>query len=266
VATKVGLGTFISNTMGLGGLHAMHGMNQKDHIHKNKRKKRHGVWLVSLRGTNKIMTINIITFFILLVMGLLLYGYMRRERKLLIIMRGIPGSGKSTMAKKFAEQYGGPSCIVSADDFFMRDDIYKFDRDKLFQAHKSAKQKFYYEIPNNNLIIVDNTNLSYGEFEYYIDTWKAREYPNRYRILLITVDHDFDSCCERNVHGVDNETLKKMLHKKLNQDSRLEWAAFYLGKIYTFEPAWINKWYNNSNSENEMDEFVENTLKHYKMI
>ena len=38
-----------------------------------------------------------------------------KERRI-VIMRGLPGSGKSTRAKKIADNYG---IIFSTDDFFM---------------------------------------------------------------------------------------------------------------------------------------------------
>ena len=43
--------------------------------------------------------------------------------KSLILVRGIPGSGKSTFAKEIS--YGFP--FLSADDFFMIEGKYQFD-------------------------------------------------------------------------------------------------------------------------------------------
>ena len=48
----------------------------------------------------------------------------------LIIIRGIPGSGKTTMAKS----YQGYS-HYEADMFFMKDGVYNFDRAKIKNAH-----------------------------------------------------------------------------------------------------------------------------------
>ena len=39
-------------------------------------------------------------------------------------MRGLPGSGKSTKARKIAGQFG---VVYSTDDFFMVNGEYKFD-------------------------------------------------------------------------------------------------------------------------------------------
>ena len=47
--------------------------------------------------------------------------------KTLYILRGIPGSGKTTHAKRLA---GTNGVIISADDYFMRDGEYCFDASK----------------------------------------------------------------------------------------------------------------------------------------
>ena len=53
--------------------------------------------------------------------------------KQLILLRGLPGSGKST----FANLLGG--IHVEADQYFMQDGEYKFDASKLKQAHNWCK-------------------------------------------------------------------------------------------------------------------------------
>ena len=53
--------------------------------------------------------------------------------KELILVRGIPGSGKST----FAKSLGGTH--FETDKFFMVDGEYKFDGTKIKEAHKWCK-------------------------------------------------------------------------------------------------------------------------------
>jgi adenylate kinase family enzyme len=64
----------------------------------------------------------------------------------MFIMRGLPGSGKSTVSKKIAQTYTSvensvPVC--AGDDFFIQKDTgeYKFDANLLSEAHASAKNK-----------------------------------------------------------------------------------------------------------------------------
>ena len=49
--------------------------------------------------------------------------------KQLILLRGLPGSGKST----FAKSLGG--IHIEADQYFMQDGEYKFDASQLKHAH-----------------------------------------------------------------------------------------------------------------------------------
>jgi len=53
--------------------------------------------------------------------------------KTLIIMRGLPGSGKSTKAKLFAGEKG---LIYSTDDFFIIDGKYIYDPTKIVEYHQ----------------------------------------------------------------------------------------------------------------------------------
>ena len=51
--------------------------------------------------------------------------------KILIIMRGCPGSGKSYLASKLSR--GG--AVLAADDFWMDNGEYKFDPERINEAH-----------------------------------------------------------------------------------------------------------------------------------
>ena len=75
------------------------------------------------------------------------------SKNTVIILRGCSGSGKSTLASLF----GPAAVVVSADDFFITDAGYKFD--KAIAC-------------NTPVIIVDNTNTMSWEFAYYEETAK----------------------------------------------------------------------------------------------
>ena len=63
----------------------------------------------------------------------------------LIIMRGIPGSGKTTLARKIEDlaMRSGYKItgICSADDYFVKNGKYVFDGKKLGEAHKFCQSK-----------------------------------------------------------------------------------------------------------------------------
>jgi len=60
------------------------------------------------------------------------------DNKDLILVRGVPGSGKTT----FAEMIQGPhGAIVATDDFFYEDGAFNFDPSKLGEAHEWCRQQ-----------------------------------------------------------------------------------------------------------------------------
>ena len=65
----------------------------------------------------------------------------------MIVLRGLPGSGKSTLCRKIVETYSKNSkidVVVCAGDEFFTDPItgeYKFDPEKLELAHMLAQEK-----------------------------------------------------------------------------------------------------------------------------
>jgi predicted kinase len=122
----------------------------------------------------------------------------------ILIMRGLPGSGKTTLAKTMT---GYVRC--SADDFFMVEGEYRFDRNLLPEAHKTCRQNVEEALKAGLNVIVDNTNVRLWQMQDYIDV--AR----RYKATIAYVDL-FDGGCtdeelaSRNVHGVPVENIETM--------------------------------------------------------
>jgi predicted kinase len=110
----------------------------------------------------------------------------------LIIMSGIPGSGKTTLAKRLCEEYG--AVRVSRDDIRMSmltEDMRYFD------VEKSVYKRFIYEIRRNlddgKTVIADathNTTKSIGKvFDEFYDCGF---------IGIIYMDTPLDTCLARN--------------------------------------------------------------------
>jgi len=126
-----------------------------------------------------------------------------------IVMRGLPGSGKSTYANKLAEL--GPTTIVSADKFFMKDGVYKFDAAKIGDAHSSCLREFVDLIQNGFLhghtVIVDNTNTTAREIAPYYQL--ALAFGHEVKIVSVK-SPGVQTCIDRNVHGVPSATIARM--------------------------------------------------------
>lgn len=118
--------------------------------------------------------------------------------KKLIIMRGVPGSGKSYIVSQMGD------CVVcSADHYFMVNGEYKFDPTLIGQAHNACLRKCIDSMnARKPLIVVDNTAVHVWEFENYINL--ARKYNYKveiYEAVVETVDA-IRTCIKRNTHGV----------------------------------------------------------------
>ena len=118
--------------------------------------------------------------------------------KELFLLRGLPGGGKSTLAKSLGGRH------FEADMYFMEDGDYKFDATKLRRAHElcqySTDHSMYLNVER---IVVSNTFTQEWEMEYY---YKIAE-KHGYRVYSLIVENRHGGV---NEHGVPEESLQKM--------------------------------------------------------
>lgn len=132
-------------------------------------------------------------------------------KKTVFIMRGLPGSGKSTFAKKLAEKYRRSIKIVSADDFMVDDKgRHKFDGERLRIIHQLCFEAFCKCLAKNTSVIVDNSNREYWEYQRYVDI--ATEFS--YRIIILEIPcrnhRTLEFFWRRHIHTVPARTAEKM--------------------------------------------------------
>ena len=126
--------------------------------------------------------------------------------KTLYIVRGIPGSGKST----FAKSLGGTH--FEADMFFMKDGVYKFDVSKIKDAHKWCQDSVNTAMILNNTsglnepIVVSNTFTQEWEMKPYFEM--ADQYD--YRVFSIVVENRHGGMNER---GVPEDKIEQMKNR-----------------------------------------------------
>jgi dephospho-CoA kinase len=122
-------------------------------------------------------------------------------KKSIILLRGVPGCGKTTFAELMSE---GRYPVISADDYFMKDGKYEFDMSKIGEAHSLCQFKVHEAIFKDAVkIFVANTFTQEWEMEPYFDL--AEEY--HYDIFVIIVENRHGSS---NIHGCPEEHIKKM--------------------------------------------------------
>lgn len=121
-----------------------------------------------------------------------------------ILLRGIPGSGKSTYAKKHYPD----ATVCSADNFFVqKDGTYKFRAELLGRAHEQCHQKFKQALRDKvRTIVVDNTNTKLREYKWYLQD--ARNYG--YDVIFVRLDTPVDVAASRNAHGVPLDAVQRM--------------------------------------------------------
>ena len=132
------------------------------------------------------------------------------KTKEVIIMRGLPGSGKSTYVKENFDD----AVVCSADTFFLdREDNYVFVPHKISEAHQDCWGHFIRSLfDKEERIVVDNTNMCKWEYANYIRL--AEEMGYRVQIICMASGlHDETTVAElvlRNTHGVGGEAIARM--------------------------------------------------------
>jgi len=136
--------------------------------------------------------------------------------KICYILRGLPGTGKSMLAKNLRDSHTRAR-VFSTDSFFMVDGEYQFDPSKLGEYHalNLAKATRYMESfgPNSDaLCIIDNTNTQSWEYEKYEEVAKE----NGFMVQVITVEwniNDIPLYAKRNSHGVPEDAIYRMAER-----------------------------------------------------
>ena len=121
----------------------------------------------------------------------------------MFIVRGIPGSGKST----FAEQLAPTAQICTADDFHMKDGKYNWKPENVGKAHAWCQSKAENLMADNvTPVVIANTSTTVKEMQPYYDF--AEKYG--YQVFSIIVENRHGGM---NVHEVPEETLEKMKNR-----------------------------------------------------
>lgn len=152
--------------------------------------------------------------------------------KKVIILSGIPGSGKSSWAKEHYHEYSGfesYTAHVSADGYFRGVyGEYKFNPQKLNEAHAECLRLYttdiVYSAPASPsvVLVVDNTNTTALEIAPYAALALAFDF----ELEIVTFKCPPEVGAARNVHGVPLKTCKDMAERLASRRLPPYWAKF----------------------------------------
>lgn len=121
-------------------------------------------------------------------------------KKHLIIIRGAPGSGKTTLALEILKN-GIADYMFEADDYFRKSGAYLFDAKKLADAHSECRDSVRQFLGNGFRVIVSNTTTTWKEIRPFLDL----AYGAGASVSVITMEDQF-----QNIHGVPEDKVQIM--------------------------------------------------------
>ena len=121
-------------------------------------------------------------------------------------MRGIPGSGKSTVSSYLVGTEGHSH---STDNYFMDEHgHYNFDFNLLNENHKKNFEAFCESVKKGTpVVICDNTNM---REDYYYHYAKFAQEHGYIVSVVETLLPNFDEAAKRNSHGVTSDIMERM--------------------------------------------------------
>lgn len=143
----------------------------------------------------------------------------------LILVRGLPGSGKTTLARMLvAFTYTDEAIVIEADQFFMEDEmvinekgdvrstgkeVYNFDPAKLQEAHAWCQSQVRACLQRGMRVVCSNTFARKWMIQIYANI--AKECGVEMKVVSLFDDGKSDeTLAARNTHGVSIETIARM--------------------------------------------------------
>ncbi len=130
----------------------------------------------------------------------------------LIILRGLPGSGKTELAAELIKKHKGHGYVFSTNDFFIQDGEFKYDPRKTQEAHVWNVSRAVGAMgKGRELVIINNTNIRKWEAKPYVLAGINNGYSVQFMETNTAWKTDPNELTNRDTHNVPIEVIKRML-------------------------------------------------------
>lgn len=126
----------------------------------------------------------------------------------LTIIRGIPGSGKTTRANELIND-GIIDVVHEANDHFYHNGEYYFEHHKLAQAHQECQDNVWRSLGRGMNVAVANTSLTWGDMSPYLVIARALDLA----VDIMDMQYRFP-----NIHKVPEITVRDMERRWVGKD------------------------------------------------
>lgn len=125
----------------------------------------------------------------------------------LYLIRGVPGSGKSSFAESLYWKHL-VFAVLEADQYFVDSETgeYRFNPNLIANAHRDCQYRAKMHLKLGNDIAVSNTSTTEREVEIYAKI--AKDYGAKFVSLIVENRHG-----ETNVHNVPEEKIQQMRNR-----------------------------------------------------
>ena len=131
--------------------------------------------------------------------------------KKLILLRGVPGAGKTTVATLFYDSECDDTHLIAADDYMVDiDGNYEYDFNKLKECHKLCQHQVRNSLELFDRVIVHNTFCADWEMDAY---YKIAEEVGDCRVYSMIVENRHGS---KSIHDVPDDKIEMMKTKLMD--------------------------------------------------